>query len=67
MNRDPENPRLSTGLLRVRDHCTFTWFRQAESEQRLVHVREDHCETCIAEVRRRGYDVIANPSDKEPD
>jgi hypothetical protein len=67
MKHDPEDRRLSIGLLPVRDHGAFTWFRPSNGDQRDVHVLADHREECISEVRRRGYDLIAKPGDKATD
>lgn len=51
---------MRIGLLRIREHCTFTW-RQAEGEtKRALEVRPHHCEHCLAEARRSGY-VLRRP------
>jgi hypothetical protein len=50
----PDYPEV-IGLLRVRNHCLFTW--RERGNRRVVEVSEAHCEVCIEEVRGRGYDV----------
>jgi hypothetical protein len=52
-------PRGLVGLVRLRDHCTFTW-RGSEAERtRTVEVRDDHCLQCLTEARRLGYRVVS--------
>jgi hypothetical protein len=58
---------IRTGLFRPREHCTFTWTLDAEDEQRTVLVRSDHCEQCIAELRRRGYRLKAENRESPDD
>ena len=55
MNEEPERPRVPTGLIRVREHCTFAWSEPATKAPRLVEVLPSHCSECIAEIRRRGF------------
>ncbi len=66
MTEDPELRRMPVGLLRVREHCTFTWRGPVEGGQRTVEVFPEHCAECIAEVRRRGFDLIQKPGGKGP-
>ena len=58
MTDDAEPRHVPVGLLRVRNHCTFTWRGAVTGAQRRVEVLPDHCAECIAEVRRRGLEVI---------
>jgi hypothetical protein len=51
------------GLLRLRDHCTFSWQEQQGGGRRTAEVRPTHCDACVAELRQRGYDVV--PPDGE--
>jgi hypothetical protein len=44
------------GLIRVRDHCTFTW--RGPEDERTVEIEAHHCADCIADVRTRGYRLI---------
>ncbi len=46
------------GLIRVRQHCTFTWRRNLRHDQRSVDVFANHCADCVDEVRRRGYSLV---------
>jgi hypothetical protein len=46
------------GLVRLRDHCTFTWQRSEGADQRSVVVHDHHCLQCLAEARRRGYRLV---------
>ena len=44
-----------TGLVRLRDHCTFTWEQREGEPLRTAIVRENHCEACVTAVRELGY------------
>jgi hypothetical protein len=57
-SRNPEQPVVRVGLLRVREHCTFSWYAP-EGGRRTAEVRATHCEACVAELRQRGYDIDA--------
>lgn len=59
MTRDvpPSELRVLVGLLRVSDHCIFTWRRREGSDRRAVVVQDHHCTSCVAEAVRRGFDV----------
>jgi hypothetical protein len=50
--------RTLVGLVRARDHCTFTWSKAEGSETRKIEVRPDHCLQCLAEIRRRGFRLV---------
>lgn len=63
MSGDRKPARVPVGLLRVREHCTFAWNTTPGADQRSVDVLPSHCEECIAEVRRRGFELV----DKRPD
>lgn len=46
------------GLVRVRNHCTFTW-RAAECDAaKSAVLGPTHCAECIEELRRLGYQVV---------
>jgi hypothetical protein len=62
-NRRPEPDDL-VGLLRVRQHCTFTWRKAARQDERIVEVFANHCSDCVDEVRRRGYRLVLTDPDK---
>ncbi len=38
------------GLLKIRDHCLFTWREPERERRRIVEIRSEHCEQCIAEL-----------------
>jgi hypothetical protein len=42
------------GLIRLRDHCTFTWSKQEDGGPRTVDVRANHCSECVAELVKLG-------------
>jgi hypothetical protein len=53
-------PSAIVGLIRVRDHCLFTWRGIAPEvytgegwPPRAVEVRDDHCQACIDEMGDR--------------
>lgn len=56
---DHSFPRPLVGLVRVREHCTFTWRKATPGAPASVEVREDHCPQCLADVRRRGYRLLS--------
>lgn len=60
MSADPPPPVMLVGLMRVREHCTFTWRKPETGGVRAVEVLADHCLQCIAELRRGGFELI-NP------
>jgi len=41
------------GLIRVDEHCLFTWVERGS--RRVVQVESHHCEHCVAEVQRLGF------------
>jgi hypothetical protein len=46
-------PLESTGLIRVRGHCLFTWREKSFGDgPRTIEITSEHCDECIAEVRR---------------
>jgi hypothetical protein len=50
-------PLVLVGLIRVREHCIFTWQEPEGSAQRSVKILPSHCAECIAEIRRLGYNL----------
>ena len=52
------------GLVRIRQHCTFTWRRAARQEQRSVEIFPNHCADCVDEARRRGYTLVFTDAEK---
>jgi hypothetical protein len=51
--RHRNRTRLS-GILKVRDHCLFTW-RETEQGERIARVKMHHCAECIVALRNLGY------------
>jgi hypothetical protein len=66
MMKGPGSDSLRTGLLRTRDHCTFTWTLDEGQDKRTVLLRRDHCLECIAELRRRGYRLVSEDGLERP-
>jgi hypothetical protein len=50
-----EKGHVLTGLVRLRDHCTFAWEQRDGDSQRTAIVRETHCEPCVTAAREMGY------------
>jgi hypothetical protein len=46
------------GVVRVRDHCTFTWQECEGGGRRSAEVRATHCAECVAELRELGYRLV---------
>jgi hypothetical protein len=57
MTSSDSDPRILVGLIRLRDHCTFTWRKQEDGGPRTVDVRTNHCSECVAELEKLGYTV----------
>jgi hypothetical protein len=51
---DPKK-HVFTGLVRPREHCTFTWEQPEGDPRRTAIVRENHCAQCVDALRERGY------------
>jgi hypothetical protein len=58
-------PTEIVGLIRINDHCLFTWrgpapeHRRKGVPDRAVEVTDDHCQLCIEEaVTRLGFAVV---------
>jgi hypothetical protein len=66
MTSRPTPDSTRTGLVRPRDHCTFTWTQAENTEIRSVEVRPDHCLQCVAELRRRGHRLISSDGTELP-
>jgi len=56
--KDQPAPYVLVGLVRIREHCTFTWRRQEGLGERTVHILPHHCDLCLREARRRGFRLI---------
>ena len=53
---DPPSPEL-VGLVKVREHCVFTWRALSTLGAKRVRVEREHCDACIASVQEIGYVV----------
>jgi hypothetical protein len=54
----PEARPPLVGLIRLRDHCTFSWEEPAPGGPRRAEVRATHCPACVAELRTKGYVIV---------
>jgi hypothetical protein len=57
-------PRTIVGLIRINNHCLFTW-RAMDTHgtaggdaPRFVEATAEHCRACVDEVVRRGFSVV---------
>lgn len=66
MTKAPASGPLRTGLLRPRDHCTFTWTQGEGEAERTVVVRRDHCLQCVARLRRGGHRLVSEDGSEQP-
>ncbi len=49
----------SIGLIRVRDHCLFTWREQEFNRRtRTIELTPEHCEECIQEIRNLSSEAL---------
>jgi hypothetical protein len=48
-------PVVLVGLIRLREHCTFTWEEPARGGRRVAMITSTHCSECIAELGKLGY------------
>jgi hypothetical protein len=53
---DP-TPAGLVGLVRVREHCVFTWRAPAIDAAKKVAIEPGHCDACVAELKQLGYIV----------
>lgn len=60
---DPTKPPVLVGLVRLRDHCTFTWAESERGGRRVATVYGTHCAQCVAELQERGYGVAPEGDD----
>ena len=52
------------GLIRLREHCAFTWEEPVTGGRRIALVRSTHCRECVTELLKLGY--IVRHEDHEP-
>jgi hypothetical protein len=48
---------LRVGLIRIRDHCIFSWREGDPGNRRHVQVEPTHCRECLTEIGKLGYDL----------
>ena len=60
-----KSPITLTGLVRVREHCVFTWREPEGGGERSVDIFPTHCTECIKEIQQRGYRLVTE-SPKPP-
>lgn len=65
MGEGANEPVVLVGLVRPREHCTFTWLARAGGERRSAQVRITHCPECVAELRRQGYLLMSEEPDED--
>jgi len=54
---EDSTPTVVVGLVRVREHCLFTWRATTREAEKRVTVEPEHCDACIADLPRLGYAV----------
>jgi hypothetical protein len=52
-------PGVLVGLIRLREHCAFSWEEPERGGLRIATVRSSHCPECIAELRKLGYILLS--------
>jgi len=65
MGKEVDEPVMLVGLVRPREHCTFTWLAHAGGGRRSAQVRVTHCPECVAELRRRGYLIMSEEPEED--
>jgi hypothetical protein len=58
VNEESSSPATRVGLIRMRDHCTFTWRQHEGSDLRSVEVRATHCSECVAALETSGFRLV---------
>jgi hypothetical protein len=56
---EPRKVVVLVGLIRVREHCTFTWEEPEGGGRRSAQVRETHCSECVATLRELEYRLVS--------
>jgi hypothetical protein len=65
VNEESSKAATRVGLIRMRDHCTFTWSEGEGSDVRSVEVRSNHCSEWVAALRGMGFRL--DPEDRGDD
>jgi hypothetical protein len=55
---DASRPVVLVGLIRLRDHCAFTWEEPERGGRRTARVMPTHCAACVQELVNLGYRVV---------
>jgi hypothetical protein len=55
---DPSKPVTLIGLIRLREHCAFTWQEPEAGGTRIARIRSTHCADCISELGKLGYRLV---------
>jgi hypothetical protein len=55
---EPIKPVVLVGLIRLREHCIFTWRETERGGRRSVEVRATHCAECVGELQALGYVLV---------
>jgi hypothetical protein len=63
MTKEPKTPVTLTGLVRVREHCVFSWQEPERGGERSAVVLTTHCAACVAELQLRGYKLVQGTFD----
>jgi hypothetical protein len=50
LDHDPSTE--TTGLIKINDHCLFTWCETIATRQRRIELRPEHCAACIDELKK---------------
>ena len=58
MAMEAQKPAVRVGLIRVREHCTFTWKEPEAGGRRSAEIRTTHCAECVAVLRELGYRLV---------
>lgn len=62
MTSEPRGHAVLVGLIRINQHCTFSWEQPQEGGSRSAEVGSTHCAACVEELRRLGYVLL--PEDR---
>jgi hypothetical protein len=60
---EPTSQRVIHGTTKIRNHCTFQWWRidrwwESSDSKRNIEIEAHHCKACIAELRRVADNAI---------
>ena len=55
---------MLVGLIRLREHCAFSWEEPERGGNRVARIRSTHCADCITELRKLGYLLVGEDRDE---